>query len=210
MLQINLIERRLIRDFRAVCKKEGIGRAGWRSTKDDPRQDGIRPVTSPEAWPRLPEAQVEKELHKEEGMVANWRQARSKTAIGFILVVILFYGCSGEQVRSGGQPLQEVVIDEYMLTKAGFKPFKTNMETPKTQALLDALPVGQVTTFRVNGATYHAYPDKGSNILYIGDQGAYDRYVSMAQGKKVCQRVDAPDSSGFWGCFQELQQKGAR
>ena len=143
-------------------------------------------------------------------MVANWRQARSKAAIYFILVAILFSGCAGGQVRSGGQPLQEVVIDEYMLINAGFKPFKPNMETPKTQALLNALPAGQVTTFRANGATYHAYPDKGSNILYVGDQTAYDKYVSMAQGKKVCQRVDAPDSSGFWGCFQEMQQKGGR
>jgi hypothetical protein len=157
-----------------------------------------------------PKAEVEKELIKEEGMVANWRQARSKAAIGFILVAILLYGCAGGQVRSGGQPLETVVIDEYILTKAGFTPYKPNMETPKTQALLDALPSGQVTTFKGDGKIYHAYPDKGANILYVGDQEAYDKYVSMAQGKKVCQRVEAPDSSGFWGCFQELQQKGAR
>jgi len=144
-------------------------------------------------------------------MVANWRQAGSKTAIGFIAVAILFYGCGGGgQFRSGGEPLNAVVIDEYMLTKAGFTPYKPNMETPKTQALLDALPSGQVTTFTGNGKIYHAYPDKGAKILYVGDQDAYDKYVSMAQGKKVCQRVEAPDSSGFWGCFQELQQKGGR
>ena len=163
----------------------------------------MRPVT-------LPETQGEKALHKEEGIVANWRQAGSKTAIGFILVAILFYGCAGGQISPGGQTTQEVVIDEYMLTQAGFTPYKPNMETPKTQALLDALPGGQVTTFRANGIAYHAYPDKRSNILYVGDQAAYDKYVSLAQGKKVCQRVDAPDSSGFWGCFQEMQQKGAR
>jgi len=143
-------------------------------------------------------------------MVANSRQARSKTAIGFILVAILFYGCAGGQLETGGQPLREDVVDEYMLTKAGFIPYKPNMETPKTQALLDALPSGQVTTFTGDGKAYHAYPDKGSNTLYVGDQAAYDKYVSMAQGKKVCQRVDAPDSSGFWGCFQELQQQGAK
>src|SRR5665647_271784 len=114
-------------------------------------------------------------------MVANRRQARSKTAIGFILVAILFYGCAGGQISPGGQTTQEVVIDEYILTKAGFTPYKPNMETPKTQALLDALPGGQVTTFRANGTAYHAYPDKRSNILYIGDQAAYDKYVSMAQ-----------------------------
>jgi hypothetical protein len=157
-----------------------------------------------------PEAEVQKELSKEEGMVANWRLARSKAAMGFILAAILFYGCAGGQVRSGGEPLQAVVIDEYMLTEAGFTPYKPNMETPKTQALLDALPSGQVTTFTGDGKVYHAYPDKGANILYVGDEKAYDKYVSLAQGKKICQRVDAPDSSGFWGCFQELQQQGAR
>ena len=35
-------------------------------------------------------------------MVANWRQARSKTAMGFILVAILFYGCAGGQVQFRG------------------------------------------------------------------------------------------------------------
>jgi len=170
----------------------------------------MRPVTSPEAWPRLRATQGEAELHKEEGMVANWRQARSNAAIGLCFFTILFYGCAGGQISPGGQTTQEVVIDEYMLTKAGFTAYKPNMETPKTQALLDALPPGQITTFTGNGRVYHAYPDKGSNVLYVGDQAAYDKYVSMGQGKKVCQRVDAPDSSGFWGCFQELQQKGAK
>ena len=46
----------------------------------------MRPVTSPEAGPRLREAQGEKELSEEEGMVANRRQARFKTAIGLLLI----------------------------------------------------------------------------------------------------------------------------
>jgi hypothetical protein len=170
----------------------------------------MRPVTSAEAGPRLRATQGEAELIQEEGMMANRRQARSNAAIGVIFTAILFYGCAGGQVRSGGQPLQAVVIDEYMLTTAGFQKYKPNMETPKTQALLDALPSGQVTTFTGNGKIYHAYPDKRSNILYVGDQAAYEKYASMAQGKKLCQRVDAPNSSGFWGCFQEMQQQGAR
>ena len=49
-----------------------------------------------------------------------------------------------------------------------------------------------------------------ANVLYIGDQAAYEKYAAMAQDKKVCQRVDAPDSAGFWGCFQEMQQKGTK
>jgi hypothetical protein len=137
-------------------------------------------------------------------MVANRRQARSKAFICLVFLTILFWGCGGMQ------PLQDQVTTEYLLNQAGFTKYKPNMETPKTQALLDALPPGQVTTFTGNGKVYHAYPDKGANTLYVGDQAAYDKYVSMAQDKKVCQRVDAPESSGFWGCFQEMQQKGSK
>jgi hypothetical protein len=139
--------------------------------------------------------------------MANWRQAGSYAVIGLIFLSIL--GCGG---GSGGglPPLQEQVTTEYLLNQAGFTKYKTNMETPKTQALLDALPAGQVTTFRANGVAYHAYPDKRANVLYIGDQAAYEKYAAMAQGKNLCQRVEAPDSAGFWGCFQELQQKGMK
>jgi len=137
-------------------------------------------------------------------MMANRRQARSNAVICLLFLTILFCGCGGMQ------PLQDQVTTEYLLNQAGFTKYKPNMETPKTQALLDALPEGQVTTFRANGTEYHAYPDKRSNILYVGDQAAYQKYESMAQGQKVCQRVDAPNSAGFWGCFQEMQQKGAR
>ena len=141
---------------------------------------------------------------QEEGMVANRRQARSNAVIGLIFLSILFWGCGGMQ------PLQDQVTTEYLLNQAGFTKYKPNMETPKTQALLDALPDGQVTTFKANGVPYHAYPDKRANVLYVGDQAAYEKYAAMAQDKKVCQRVDAAESSGFWGCFQEMQQKGSK
>lgn len=139
-------------------------------------------------------------------MVANWKQAGSIAVIGLIFLGIL--GCAAG--GGGMQPLQDQVTTEYMLGQAGFTPYKPNMETPRTQALLDALPEGQVTTFRANGVAYHAYPDKRSNILYVGDQAAYEKYAGMSTDKKVCQRVDAPDSSGFWGCFQEMQQKATK
>lgn len=137
-------------------------------------------------------------------MMANRRQARANMAILFIFITILLYGCAERQAA-----LRDQVTTEYLLTKAGFQPYKPNMETPKTQALLDALPGGEITTFRGNGTVYHAYPDKRANILYIGDATAYQNYVSLAQGRNLCQRVDAPNSAGFWSCFQELQKEGA-
>jgi hypothetical protein len=135
--------------------------------------------------------------------MGNRRQAGMSAAICLLFFAVLFWGCA-----TGMQPLQDQVTTEYLLSKAGFTQYKPNMETPKTQALLDALPQGQVTTFRANGVAYHAYPDKRSNILYVGDQAAYDKYSGMATGKNLCQRVDAPNSAGFWECFQEMQKSG--
>ena len=126
----------------------------------------------------------------------------------FNLFGVLVCGCGAG--GHTGQPLQSQVTTEYMLTQAGFTQYKPNMETPKTQALLDALPEGQVTTFRADGIAYHAYPDKRSNVLYVGNQAAYEKYVGHGHGQKLCQRVDAPNSAGFWGCFQEMQQKGVK
>jgi len=147
---------------------------------------------------------------EEEGMMGNRRRAGLNAAIGLIFITLMFYGCGGGYPGGGMQPLQSQVTTEYMLGQAGFTPYKPNMETPRTQALLDALPEGTVTTFRANGVPYHAYPDKRSNVLYVGDEAAYEKYVGMAKNKNICRRVEAPDSSGFWGCYQELQQKGAR
>jgi hypothetical protein len=116
---------------------------------------------------------------------------------------ILFFGCAERQAA-----IRDQVTTEYLLSKAGFVQYKPNMETPKSEALLDALPGGQITTFNANGVAYHAYPDKQSRVLYVGDANAYQNYVALAQGRNLCQRVDAPNSSGFWSCFQELQQAG--
>jgi hypothetical protein len=139
---------------------------------------------------------------QEEGMMANRRQARNNAIILLIFSTMLFYSCAG------GQTLQDTVVTENLLTRAGFQPYKANMTTPKTQALLNALPKGQITTFRGNGTVYHAYPDERSNTLYVGDAAAYQKYLSLAKGQKVCRRVEAQNSAGFWSCFDEFQKSG--
>jgi hypothetical protein len=140
--------------------------------------------------------------NSEEGMMANRRQARSNAAIWLVIFTMLFYGCAGAQTT------QDRVVTENLLTRAGFQPYKTNMDTPKTQALLDAIPKGQITTFRANGRVYHAYPDERSNTIYVGDAEAYSKYLSMAKGQNVCRRVEAQNSAGFWSCFDEFQKQG--
>jgi hypothetical protein len=150
------------------------------------------------------------DLSQEEGMMANRSQARNKAIILLIFSTMLFYSCAEPQrPRIVQRPsIQDTVVTEDLLTRAGFKPYSANMETPKTMALLNALPPGQITTFKGNGKVYHAYPDDRSSLVYVGDQAAYQRYLALAQGRKVCRRVEAQNSAGFWSCFDEFQKTG--
>jgi hypothetical protein len=141
--------------------------------------------------------------------MADWRQARAKTAILLIFSIVLFWGCAEEPVRTQiQQATQQRVIDEYLLTKAGFKAYQSNNTTPKTQALISALPTWEISTFKADDTLYHAYPDKVSNTLFVGTQADYENYLALAKGQRVCRRVTAPNSSGFWSCMDEFQKSG--
>jgi hypothetical protein len=125
-------------------------------------------------------------------------------ALLFIVLALLLHGCAG------GQTTQQLVKTEYFLTQAGFQKWDVNMHTPKRQALLNSIPRGKITTFAKGGLTYHAYTDEGGQALYVGDDAAYQKYVSMSRGRKLCERVTAPDSSQFWSCFDEVQKGGGK
>jgi hypothetical protein len=161
---------------------------------------------------RVPVAGVQgrKDLSQEEGTMANRRQANYKALILLIFCTMLFNSCAEPQrPRIVQRPsIQDTVVTEDLLSRAGFKPYSANMETPKTQALLNALPPGQITTFTGNGKVYHAYPDERSSLVYVGDQAAYQRYLALAHGRKVCRRVEAQNSVGFWSCFDEFEKSG--
>ena len=135
-------------------------------------------------------------------MMANWRKAGFNAAIFLVLFAMLFNGCAA------GQSTQQVVITEYLLKDAGFKPWDVNMQTPKSQALLNSIPKGKIVTYQADGGVYHVYGDENSKTLYIGDTAAYQKYLSMAKGKQLCERVDATNSQQFWSCFDEFQKSG--
>lgn len=136
--------------------------------------------------------------------MANWRSARFNAAILLISCAILFYGCAG------GQTSQQVVSPLYMLTEAGFQRWDVNMETPKSQALLNAIPYGKIVTYKRDGEVYHVYGDKNSNALYVGNAAAYQKYLSMTQAKQICERVEGKNQQEFWTCFEEFQTVGPR
>ncbi len=132
------------------------------------------------------------------------RKNRFCAALLFILSAVLLGGCAG------GQTTHQVVLTEYFLQEAGFQQLPVNMDTPKRQALLDSLPKGKIVTYQRDGATYHAYADEAAKNLYIGDEAAYQKYLDMTKGRRVCERVVASDSSQFWSCYDEFQKTGGR
>ena len=132
--------------------------------------------------------------------MADWKKARFSAAILFT-VTVLVVGCAG------GQALQREVTTEYLLTTAGFEKWDVNMETPKRAALLNSLPPGQISTYIQGGRVLHAYPGEGSYIL-VGDEAAYQKYLSLARGRKLCQQATGANQEKFWVCMEEYQQAG--
>ena len=134
--------------------------------------------------------------------MTNRRKVEFYGAFLLVLFTWLFCGCAG------GQSTQQLVVTEYFLKDAGFKPWDVNDTTPKRQALLQAIPRGKIITFRGDGEVYYVYADEGSKTLYIGDAAAYQKYLSLAKGRQLCERLDAPNSVPFWSCFDDLKKSG--
>lgn len=139
--------------------------------------------------------------------MANLRSAGFRAAIFLISCAILFNGCAG--VQTG-----QVLAAEQMLTDAGFQPLGVNMETPKRQALLNSIPPGKIVTYLRNGEVYHVYADELSRTLYMGDELAYRRYLSMVQERQVSprERINAgqPEHQEFWQVLKDSQGAGPR
>jgi len=132
------------------------------------------------------------------------KQAGFSALLLLAFLALLLPGCAG------GPATQDLVMTEYFLEKAGFEKWAVNDTTPKRQALLNSIPRGKITTYEKGGVTYHAYTDEAAQRLYVGDDAAYQKYVSISQGRKLCERVTAPDSSQFWTCYDEYQKAGRR
>jgi hypothetical protein len=134
-----------------------------------------------------------------------WRKEGFYATILLVSLALLLGGCAGVQTTG-----QDQVINEYLLTQAGFKKMEVNDTTPKRQALLNATPRGEFLAYRVEGAKWYVYGDQNLHILYVGDEAAYQRYASKVNDKRLCQSLDASDSAPFWSCYQEMQKGGKK
>jgi hypothetical protein len=145
----------------------------------------------------------------------RWR-ARLGGALAIISCVMALNGCAGVDRIGTGDNLagltdrpttKEMVVSEYILEQAGFKKWPINEETPKRAALASNIPIGQMTTFEMGGQVYHVYNDQNHKALYVGDQAAYQNYLALAHGQKLCRRTTGSDGSQFWECYQEYEQR---
>lgn len=130
------------------------------------------------------------------------RRARVRGAIFLILFAILGNGCFGEPA------LRQEVTTEYLLTTSGFKRWEVNEQTPKREALLNGLPRGKISTYMRNREVYHVYPGEGP-YLFVGDEAAYQKYLSLTRDRQLCERVSGENQVKFWGCMEEYRQSGA-
>ena len=131
----------------------------------------------------------------------TWKNKKVSVGILLITLAIWFNGCATVDQRTENQ-----VINAYMLTSAGFGELDVNATTPNRQALWDATVPGQFVTYYVGGQKYYVYADRISHALYIGDEAAYRRFSEKTTDKRLCQSLDATDSSAFWSCYQEFQK----
>ncbi len=147
----------------------------------------------------------------------NGWKARVSGALAIISCILWLGGCAGDsaidRIGTGdnlagltGRPVtKEMVVSEYILEQAGFKKWPITEETPKRAALANNIPIGQITTFEMDGKVYHVYNDQNHKTLYVGDQAAYQNYLALAHGQNLCRRTTRSDGSQFWECYQEYE-----
>ena len=110
---------------------------------------------------------------------------RLNAAILLLLLPVLLNACAGHET------MQTKVVNEYLLTSVGFGKLDVNATTPNRQALWDATVKNQFVTYYVDGVKHYVYADNTSNALYIGDEAAYQKFLSKSSDKKLCQSLDA-------------------
>jgi hypothetical protein len=137
------------------------------------------------------------------------KNARVDAAVGLLLLLLLLVGCAPGPGLSPPTADQPGASPLYLLTGAGFQKWEVNDETPKRAALYNNIPPGKIVTYMADGNVYHAYADPDSKSLYVGDEAAYQKYLSMSQGRQLCERVMGQNNQEFWTCFEEYRAVGA-
>ena len=111
-----------------------------------------------------------------------------------LALAIFLGGCAGMQT-------QQVESKEQLLSAAGFQ--MKSADTPKKQAHIQTLPQHALLAYPYKGRVVYVYRDV--NTLYMGDQGAYQRYQQLAVDKQIArEQIEAAEINenadwGGWG-----------
>jgi hypothetical protein len=80
---------------------------------------------------------------------------------------------------AGCQTQSDLVQQESALSAAGFQVHIAS--TAARQAMMNRLPANQFVARVHNGVTHYVYADPGCGCLYLGNQQAFEQYVSNQQ-----------------------------
>jgi len=121
-----------------------------------------------------------------------------KELLGAVIMVLAFAiflgGCAGMQT-------QQVESKEQLMSAAGFQ--MKAADTPQKQAHIQTLPQHALLAYPYKGKVVYVYRDV--NTLYMGDQGAYQRYQRLAVEKQIArEQIEAAEINetadwGVWG-----------
>src|SRR3954447_9998257 len=93
---------------------------------------------------------------------------------------------------------------ESLLSAAGFRTLTPG--TPQQKSVYASMPPYKVQRHNFNGRVVYAYADQKAGVVYVGDEGDYQRYRQLAQQQKISnEQVEAAemnqDAAMNWGAW---------
>jgi len=114
---------------------------------------------------------------------------------GAVATLALITACETTSTSQSGMAQQEA-----LLAQSGFKTI--TVTTPKQQAAVSKLAVGQVSPVKYQGKTYYVYPTATKDKIYVGKQkqaNAYNRAVAAQQTQPGQNNMNPAPTMTFQG-----------
>jgi len=88
-----------------------------------------------------------------------------------------------------------------MLKASGFSMLPATNSLQSAQ--LNNLPEGKIIKVHRSGTVYYTYPDAPNQVLYVGQQEQYQKYLRLRLGEEMADEqlnyAQDPDSWWIWG-----------
>ena len=114
---------------------------------------------------------------------------------GAMMTLALIAACETTSTSQSGSAQQEA-----LLAQSGFKTI--TVTTPKQQAAVSKLAVGQVSPVKYQGKLYYVYPTATKDKIYVGRQkqaNAYNRALAAQQTQSGQNNMNPAPTMTFQG-----------